>query len=291
LLGFGLQIPNEGRGRPTNITQLQIAASEKCGDCSREELLDALYSLRTNHAELTKFVGLPTGEFQAVSFNRVRNTPKWPDFFMSDYFNIKTLPAGRRRFEQLEAANAQNDRGRFFPMMTPDMPKSSSVQEDKPRGTIGAFQYDVALSFAGEQRSEVVRVAECLKDAGVSVFYDDYEKSTLWGKNLYDHLSDVYQNKARYCVIFASKEYAEKAWTNHERQSAQARALQRKDAEYILPVRFDSTEIPGLLPTIGYLDFNREGRSGICCALLAKLGMRISDPAPDARTFSCRSTH
>ena len=134
------------------------------------------------------------------------------------------------------------------------------------------FEYDVALSFAGEQRAEVLQVAECLKKAGVRVFYDEDEKATLWGKNLYDHLSDIYQHKARYCVIFASREYAEKTWTNLERQNAQARALQNKSAEYILPVRFDATEIPGLLPSIGYLDFRREGPSGICAALLAKLG-------------------
>src|ERR1700723_3637248 len=103
------------------------------------------------------------------------------------------------------------------------------------------LQYDVALSFAGEQRSEVFAVAECLKKAGINVFYDEYEKANLWGKNLYDHLSDVYLNRATYCVIFASKEYAEKTWTNLERQNAHARALKDKGAEYILPVRFDST--------------------------------------------------
>ncbi len=149
------------------------------------------------------------------------------------------------------------------------------------------YEYDVALSFAGEQRAEVRKLAECLKEAGLSFFYDEYEKSTLWGKNLYDHLSDVYQNKARYCVIFASKEYAERTWTNLERQNAQARALRDKGAEYILPVRFDSTEIPGLLPTIGYLDFKREGPSGICSALLAKLGRSISSSPGGVGTLSC----
>jgi hypothetical protein len=149
------------------------------------------------------------------------------------------------------------------------------------------FEFDVALSFAGEQRSHVLAVAECLKSAGVSVFYDDDEKSKLWGKNLYDHLSDVYQNKARYCVIFASKEYAEKTWTNLERQSAQARALKDKGVEYILPVRFDSTEIPGLLPTVGYLDFKREGASGICSALLAKLGRNVGGSPVASHIAAC----
>jgi hypothetical protein len=150
------------------------------------------------------------------------------------------------------------------------------------------FEYEVALSFASEQRAEVNAVAECLKRAGVKVFYDDDEKSKLWGKNLLDHLSEVYQKKAKLCVIFASKEYSEKIWTNLERQNAQARALQDKGAEYILPVRFDSTEIPGLLPTIGYLDFSREGPSGICSALLAKLGRPADTSASPSVPLVCR---
>ncbi|MGC1417103.1 MAG: TIR domain-containing protein [Candidatus Acidiferrum sp.] len=149
------------------------------------------------------------------------------------------------------------------------------------------FEYDVALSFAGEQRSDVLLVAECLKQAGVSFFYDDYEKANLWGKNLYDHLSEVYQNKARYCVIFASKEYAEKTWPNLERQNAQSRALKDKGIEYILPVRFDSTEIPGLLPTIGYLDYKQEGASGICSALLSKLGRSVGSLSSGYESLVC----
>ncbi|MGA8908921.1 MAG: TIR domain-containing protein [Acidobacteriaceae bacterium] len=140
------------------------------------------------------------------------------------------------------------------------------------------FKYDVALSFAGEQRKEVEQVASCLRTASLEVFYDEYEKSNLWGKDLYVHLSDVYQNQAKYCIIFASKEYQEKNWTNLERQSAQARALNEKGNEYILPVRFDDTEIPGIPRTIGYLDFRREGAQGVCGAFLRKISAPESPP-------------
>ena len=53
--------------------------------------------------------------------------------------------------------------------------------------------------------------------------------------------------------MFTSAHYAAKLWTNHERESAQARAF-HKPIEYILPVRFDDTEIPGIRPTVSYLD-------------------------------------
>jgi hypothetical protein len=91
------------------------------------------------------------------------------------------------------------------------------------------YEYQITLSFAGEQRAEVEQIAACLAAAGVKVFYDKFSKTELWGKDLYQHLSGVYQNKAQYCIIFISKEYVEKAWTNHELKAAQARArLHRK---------------------------------------------------------------
>ena len=117
------------------------------------------------------------------------------------------------------------------------------------------FEYDVALSFAGEQREYVEEVAKDLKSRGILVFYDDYERGALWGKDLYAHLSDVYYRMCRYCIIFVSAEYAAKVWPNLERRSAQSRALKEKQ-EYILPARFDGTEIPGLLDTVGYIDLN-----------------------------------
>jgi hypothetical protein len=85
------------------------------------------------------------------------------------------------------------------------------------------------------------------------VFYDAYEQASLWGKNLYPHLSDVYQHKAGYCVVFLSRFYRDKLWTKHELQSAQARAFS-ENREYILPVRLDDTEVPGILSTVGYID-------------------------------------
>jgi hypothetical protein len=114
------------------------------------------------------------------------------------------------------------------------------------------FEYQVALSFAGEDRNYVARVANQLSAKKVRVFYDKYETASLWGKDLYTHLDEVYRKRARYCVVFVSENYRKKLWTNHERESAQARAFQ-ENKEYLLPVRLDDTELPGIKPTIGYI--------------------------------------
>ena len=132
------------------------------------------------------------------------------------------------------------------------------------------YEYDVALSFAGEDRQHVETLAELLVTNGYKVFYDEYERAQLWGENLYDYLSETYKDKARYCVMFVSKYYAQKVWTNHERQSAQARAL-KENVAYILPIRIDDTEIPGILPTVGYLDLRSISIAEVFQDLMVKL--------------------
>ncbi len=116
--------------------------------------------------------------------------------------------------------------------------------------------YDLAISFAGEDRDVAKDIAYSLTKQGLKVFYDEYEKGTLWGKDLYSHLTEVYSKKARFCLMMISKYYARKQWTTVERKAAQAKAFQENE-EYILPLRLDETEIPGLLPTIGYIDLRQ----------------------------------
>jgi hypothetical protein len=122
--------------------------------------------------------------------------------------------------------------------------------------TSGDFEYDVTVSFAGEDRSTAQRFAELLKAQGFKVFFDNWNTAELWGTDLFQHLDDIYSKKSHFCVVFISAAYLAKAWTNHELKSAQARAFQQNSA-YILPVRMDDTVIPGIRPTLGYVDLRR----------------------------------
>jgi hypothetical protein len=118
------------------------------------------------------------------------------------------------------------------------------------------FDFDVALSFAGEDRKIVESYAQILKTKGLRVFLDSDQQAELWGTDLYVKLDEIYRMRAMFCIMFISKHYAAKYWTNHERQSAQARAF-KENREYILPVRLDDTEIPGLRETVGYIDLRK----------------------------------
>lgn len=119
------------------------------------------------------------------------------------------------------------------------------------------FEYEVALSFAVEQRDYVEEVSKELKLLNIKHFYDYNEQVNLWGKNLTQYLDSVYFEKAMYFVPFISKVYAEKVWTRLEVNSALERNMNesRPDfQQYILPVRFDDTRIAGIVGSIGHID-------------------------------------
>jgi len=107
ILGYGLAAPDEDLGHTTNILQLWQDAKKKCFDCDRNEVLDALYTLPREDAALVKIVSIGEG-CHPVSFERVRNTVDWPEYFTIGQFGVKVLPEGRAHYlrlsEQLEEA-------------------------------------------------------------------------------------------------------------------------------------------------------------------------------------------
>ena len=147
-------------------------------------------------------------------------------------------------------------------------------------------QYQVALSFAGEQRAYVREVASELAKHSVTTFFDEDEEVALWGKNLIEEFQRIYMTDSHVVVMFISKEYAEKPWTRHERRSALARAL-RERREYILPARFDDTILEGLDPNLSYLPLQGRSPQQLTDAILKKLvqlGGRVEPNRPSFRT-------
>ena len=138
---------------------------------------------------------------------------------------------------------------------------------------IGRIMYKVALSFAGEQRGYVETVARALQARGIAVFYDEFEKIELWGKDLGEELQDKYERKSGYVVTFISRAWVESAWPRHERRSALSRAVQEPE-EYLLPVRFDDTTVPGLPDNIHYLLAKEYSPDQLASVIAQKLGVK-----------------
>ena len=59
---------------------------------------------------------------------------------------------------------------------------SASTPSKERRNELTDFQFDIGLSFAGEDRSFVEMLFKLLKKANIKVFYDQEQSSQLIGK-------------------------------------------------------------------------------------------------------------
>ncbi len=148
--------------------------------------------------------------------------------------------------------------------------------------------YEVALSFSGEQRAYVDEVAQNLQRRRIPIFYDHFETVSLWGKHLSEELQAVYEQRARLVVMFISKQYVENVWPRFEGKAILSRAAQ-EHGEYVLPVRFDDTPVPGLSDDLVYLQAEAYSPAELAAMIAQKLGIhpfdgKASDVPPPAMT-------
>ena len=141
------------------------------------------------------------------------------------------------------------------------------------KGSTDAPRYQVALSFAGEQRDYVEEVARCLQSRSIAVFYDGFEEVGLWGRSGVEAFHEAFAEQSAYVVMFISEAYVSKAWPNHERRSALSRMIKGKQ-EYILPVRFDDARVPGLPTDIIYECAQKRTPAQLATMIARKLGVQ-----------------
>ena len=127
------------------------------------------------------------------------------------------------------------------------IPTSTSPLSTKP--------FNIALSFPGEQRDYVSKVAEILEDRIGGVFYDEYYQAELARPNLDTLLQAIYHNNSKLIVLFLCEDYARKEWCGLEWRAIRDLIMKRHDN--IMPMRFDGAEIPGLFSIDGYIDLRK----------------------------------
>lgn len=144
-------------------------------------------------------------------------------------------------------------------------------------------KYDVALSFAGENRDFAKSVACGLEAENVSVFYDEFNVASLWGEDLADKLREVYFADSRYCIMILSDHYVQKMWPTLERRNATERFIKESGDAYILPIRLNgfSGDVPGLPDTIGYLSVESHEPEKVVELFLQKIGKDKKDREED----------
>lgn len=150
------------------------------------------------------------------------------------------------------------------------------------------FEYDVALSFASQQKSTAEQLFSLLANKSIKVFLDEYTGTEPWGVDVLDHLVNLYARKACYCVLLISKEFPLRQWTAAERKSVQERAL-RDANEHILPLRLDDANVPGLDEAAGNQDLRQISLEDVADFLEKKLADSKVEASPPAKSHDLRS--
>jgi hypothetical protein len=233
---------------------------------------------------LIPFPQCPEFEFEACSWSAVRFEERRDSFFDSNaeaahrWFDNHSQKFSSGVGKLLEAHSLMEAFGmRLLPIpeantrLQDELLRRTSKPVNEPKGAKLPDRFDVAISFAGPERQYAEELANRVLKAGFSVFYDGFYPEDLWGKDLVETFHEIYSRRANYCVIFVSEEYNSRAWTVHERRSAQERMLREKGKEYILPIKASAVDLPGLPSTIGYVSLKEIGIERIAAILVKKL--------------------
>lgn len=120
---------------------------------------------------------------------------------------------------------------------------------------IATHVFDVALSFPGEARDYVGRVAAQLeKDLGPhTYFYDRKYTAQLARPSLDTLLQDIYRCRAKLIVVFIGGDYQKKPWCGLEFRAIREIIMQR-DHDKVMFVKMDDGRVDGVFNMDGYVD-------------------------------------
>lgn len=114
----------------------------------------------------------------------------------------------------------------------PSLVQRERASADPPAYAETTQQYDVFISHASEDKELLVRpLAEALRDAGLSVWYDEFELRI--GDSLRRKIDSGLAN-SRFGIVVLSQAFFSKGWTNYELDGLVTRAVTGE--QVLLPI-------------------------------------------------------
>jgi len=150
-------------------------------------------------------------------------------------------------------------------------------------------RFRVALSYPGEHRGFVSRVAERLSArlGRDRVLYDKYHEAEFARIGLDTHLQHLYHDESELIVVFLSANYERKEWCGLEWRAIRDVIKQRRESA-VVPVRFDNTEIPGLFSTDGSLPVDDREPEAIADLILQRLHLERGPASAEERATGAK---
>lgn len=110
------------------------------------------------------------------------------------------------------------------------------------RGREEEFEFDIAISFAGENRALAKHIAEQLAVLDVQVFYDENFESNYLGKTWSKEFTRIFGSASRYVICLLDSNHQDKIWPTFEREVFLPRIIKGD----VIPIYLDNTSITGI---------------------------------------------
>ncbi|MCB0669147.1 MAG: toll/interleukin-1 receptor domain-containing protein [Saprospiraceae bacterium] len=103
-------------------------------------------------------------------------------------------------------------------------------------------EFEVAISFAGENRKLAKYIASQLELIDVPVFFDEYYESNYLGKAWSKEFERIFVRDSRLVVCILDSNHKDKIWPTFERDCFKKRV----PAEDVIPIYLDDTVFVGI---------------------------------------------
>lgn len=138
----------------------------------------------------------------------------------------------------------------------------------------GRKRFRVALSFAGEKRSYVARLASLLAQrlGQGAILYDKYHEAEFARHDLGFYLPGLYHYDSDLVVVVICRDYDSKEWCGLEWDAIFDLLKQRKNDDVML-CRFERASVKGLYSTAGFLDLDHKSEEETTARILERLAL------------------
>jgi small GTP-binding protein len=145
--------------------------------------------------------------------------------------------------------------------------------------TMSAKRFRIALSFAGEKRDFVEKVASLLaaKFGEDAILYDKFHEAEFARYNLGIYLPKLYSAESELIVPVLCKDYDHKRWTGWEWIHIYS-LLTKQDGHRVMPCRFDNADADGLTPASGFIELDQKTPEQAAKLILERLALNEGRP-------------
>lgn len=121
------------------------------------------------------------------------------------------------------------------------------------------YEFDLAISFAGEQRSEVEQLTQALRQLrpDLAIFLD--QDMNMTGADMDTLLPYVYREGSRRAIVCASAGYRGRQWTGVEYRNLLTAARRRRGGTFLIPVSMDGSRDMAEFDGMYFLPYNELG--------------------------------